>query len=196
MTRRFKIDVLGELQVKRDGQVVTLPPSRKTRALLAYLAVVGRPQRRERLCEIFWEIPDSPRGALRWSLSKIRQIAGKQDGDELVHADRKISSNFRLVLLRFSFHRFVDTRQDRHVRHVFADASIKLYNRERHRPMATRVTIPGCAVTAFRVCPHGKPAWLKKLLNAPRCSRPGGAIVPSVNRRPGLLGPKSRSKKL
>src|SRR4029077_5502133 len=34
--------------------------------------VAGHKQRRERLCEIFWDVPDDPRGALRWSLSKIR----------------------------------------------------------------------------------------------------------------------------
>ena len=36
--------------------------------------MTGRPYRRERLCEIFWENPDDPRGASRWSLSKIRPI--------------------------------------------------------------------------------------------------------------------------
>src|SRR5690606_27937552 len=46
-----------------------------------------RPQRRERRCEMFWEIPDDPRGALRWSLSKIRQIV--DDGKEgVLEADR------------------------------------------------------------------------------------------------------------
>jgi tetratricopeptide (TPR) repeat protein len=89
MAGLLQINVLGELQVIREGQLLALPPSRKTRALLAYLAVVGRPQRRERLCEMFWEIPDDPRGALRWSLSKLRQVAGH---DTLVRADRNIVS--------------------------------------------------------------------------------------------------------
>lgn len=66
--------MLGELAVFRDDQPVKLPASRRTRALLAYLAMTGRPYRRERLCETFWEMPDDPRGALRWSLSKIRPI--------------------------------------------------------------------------------------------------------------------------
>lgn len=72
----LSVHVLGDLEVLAGGQPVVLPPSKKTRALLAYLACVGRAQRRERLCEMFWEIPDDPRGALRWSLSKIRQIVG------------------------------------------------------------------------------------------------------------------------
>src|SRR5215470_5615258 len=87
MGSRLKLAVLGEFRVIRDGQVVALPPSKKTRALLAYLAVVPRPQRRERLCEMFWEIPDDPRGALRWSLSRIRQIVGSGD-ESCVRADR------------------------------------------------------------------------------------------------------------
>src|SRR5262245_48585801 len=66
----LEVRVLGEFAVRRNGEDVALPPSRKTRALLAYLAVVGRPQRRERLCQMFWARPDDPRGALRWSLSK------------------------------------------------------------------------------------------------------------------------------
>jgi class 3 adenylate cyclase len=74
MASQLTLSVLGEFKVFRDGEPVGLPPSKKTRALLAYLAVVQRPQRRERLCEMFWQIPDDPRGALRWSLSRIRQI--------------------------------------------------------------------------------------------------------------------------
>ena len=73
---RLELRVLGDFQVTRDGQPLDLPPSRKTRALLAYLAVTARQHQRERLCEIFWDVPDDPRGALRWSLSKIRQVLG------------------------------------------------------------------------------------------------------------------------
>ena len=81
------LHVLGPLAVLRKGERVALPPSRKTRALLAYLAVAGHPQRRERLCTMFWNTPDDPRGALRWSLSKIRQIVNI-DGQDLLTADR------------------------------------------------------------------------------------------------------------
>src|SRR5215470_17144449 len=105
MGSRLKLAVLGEFKVFRDGEMVSLPPSRKTRALLAYLAVVQRPQRRERLCEMFWEIPDDPRGALRWSLSRIRQIVGGGP-ESFVRADRNTVSldpdgfdcDFRLIV--------------------------------------------------------------------------------------------------
>ena len=79
-----ELRVLGELELARDGAAETLPRSRKTRALLAYLAVTARPQRRERLCEIFWQVPDDPRGALRWSLSKLRPLLGDR-----LQADRE-----------------------------------------------------------------------------------------------------------
>ena len=89
MSSGIEINVLGDLQVLRDGAPVELPPSRKTRALLAYLAVSQRPQRRERLCEMFWEVPDDPRGALRWSLSKIRGLLNS-DSANLFTADRNM----------------------------------------------------------------------------------------------------------
>ncbi|TIT85755.1 MAG: alpha/beta hydrolase, partial [Mesorhizobium sp.] len=82
--------VLGDFQVARGGELIDLPPSRKTRALLAYLAVTGKAHQRERLCEIFWDIPDDPRGALRWSLSKIRQVLG--DDESALVADRNTVS--------------------------------------------------------------------------------------------------------
>jgi DNA-binding SARP family transcriptional activator/class 3 adenylate cyclase len=81
------INVLGELQVTKDGAACELPASRKTRALLAFLAVTGRPVRREKLCDMFWEIPDDPRGSLRWSLSKIRTAIRFGEEDPL-QADR------------------------------------------------------------------------------------------------------------
>ena len=61
----LEIRLLGELEVLRDGTAVPLPASRKSRALLAYLAATSRTHLRERLCELLWEGPDDPRAALR-----------------------------------------------------------------------------------------------------------------------------------
>jgi DNA-binding SARP family transcriptional activator len=83
----LELRVLGELEVIRNGSPATLPPSRKTRALLAYLALTRRPHRREELCEMFWDVPDDPRGALRWSLSKIRPLVDSPEKLRLA-ADR------------------------------------------------------------------------------------------------------------
>ena len=70
----IEIRLIGEPGVIKDGEPVKLPISRKTRALLAYLILCPGSHRRERLCEIFWQVPDNPRGALRWSLSKLRSV--------------------------------------------------------------------------------------------------------------------------
>ncbi len=70
----LEIRFLGEPEVLRDGHALPLPASKKSRALLAYLAVTGRPHLRERLCELLWEGPDDPRAALRWSLTKLRPL--------------------------------------------------------------------------------------------------------------------------
>jgi DNA-binding response OmpR family regulator/pimeloyl-ACP methyl ester carboxylesterase/DNA-binding SARP family transcriptional activator len=82
------IRLLGEMTVLRDQEQLVLPPSKKTRALLAYLVATGRRQRRERLCTMFWEVPDDPRGALRWSLSKLRALVDEPDAPARLLADR------------------------------------------------------------------------------------------------------------
>jgi DNA-binding SARP family transcriptional activator len=83
----LKLQFLGELQVIQQNEPLELPPSRKTRGLLAYLALANRPVRREQLCELLWEIPDDPRGSLRWSLSKLRKLVDA-DGCTRIIADR------------------------------------------------------------------------------------------------------------
>lgn len=88
MSSEIVVNVLGELSVHRDGKSVALPQSKKTRALFAFLLLTGRPHRRERLCEMFWERPDDPRGSLRWALSKIRAFADGAD-NACVIADRE-----------------------------------------------------------------------------------------------------------
>jgi DNA-binding SARP family transcriptional activator/predicted ATPase len=82
------LKLLGDLAVVRNGRRAELPPSRKTRALLAYLAVQRRAFRREHLCDLLWEVPDDPRGSLRWSLSKLRQIVDDETRPRIL-ADRQ-----------------------------------------------------------------------------------------------------------
>jgi len=95
----LEIRVLGDFAVLRNGENVCLPPSRKTRALLAYLAVTNHPQHRDRLCTMFWDIPDDRRGALRWSLSKIRQIVNRNGQGALVTDGRTVVLRSRSIAL-------------------------------------------------------------------------------------------------
>jgi pimeloyl-ACP methyl ester carboxylesterase/DNA-binding SARP family transcriptional activator len=80
--------VLGRMELARDDSAVPLPQSKKTRALLAYLAMTGRAHSRDKLCEMLWDLPDDPRGSLRWSLSKLRLLVN-EDGAERLQADRE-----------------------------------------------------------------------------------------------------------
>src|SRR3990172_7088948 len=83
----LELRFLGDFEVLRDGRAVPLPPSRKTRALLAYWCLQPRRFRREQLCQLLWEVLDDPRGSLRWSLSKLRHLL--DDGERSrVGADR------------------------------------------------------------------------------------------------------------
>src|SRR5690606_20090084 len=83
----LELKFLGGLEILRDGASLELPPSKKPRALLAYLALNGRPFQREHLCDLLWEVPDDPRGSLRWSLSKLRRLVDDESRQRII-ADR------------------------------------------------------------------------------------------------------------
>ena len=83
-----RVLLLGPLQVIRNGGPLLQPPSRKVRALLAYLAIAARPVSREKLCELLWDVADDPRGELRWCLTKLRPLIDGPAAIRLI-ADRK-----------------------------------------------------------------------------------------------------------
>jgi DNA-binding SARP family transcriptional activator len=78
--------LLGPLQLSRGGNVLKLPSSRKVRALLGYLVLASRPVARSQVCELLWDVPNDPRGELRWCLSKIRGLIDEK-GRKRVIAD-------------------------------------------------------------------------------------------------------------
>ncbi len=84
----IRVSVLGEIQVDWGSKRQELPASKKARALLAYLVMTGRTIRRERLCELFWDIPNDPRASLRWALWKLRSILNTPESERLI-ADRE-----------------------------------------------------------------------------------------------------------
>ena len=73
------LQLLGPFTIRQGGRALALPPSRKVRALVAYLALAQRPLTRAHLSELLWDVPNDPRGELRWCLSKIRAVLGESD---------------------------------------------------------------------------------------------------------------------
>jgi DNA-binding SARP family transcriptional activator len=69
-----RVQLLGPLTIFKNGAAAGLPPSRKVRALLAYLVLSPHAVTREHLCELLWDVPNDPKGELRWCLSKIRHL--------------------------------------------------------------------------------------------------------------------------
>jgi pimeloyl-ACP methyl ester carboxylesterase/DNA-binding SARP family transcriptional activator len=86
--KTIQTQLIGDVRLFSESQTLELPKSKKTRALLGYLIVSNRPIRRERLCEVFWESSNDPKGALRWSLSQLRKVE-EQAGVGFIEADRE-----------------------------------------------------------------------------------------------------------
>ena len=82
------LSLTGSLSADLDGTTLDLPPSKKARALLAYLATTQQPQRREHLASMLWNEAVAGREGLRWSLSRLRK-ALELDGTIRIVADRE-----------------------------------------------------------------------------------------------------------
>jgi len=89
----LRLHLLGPMAIHRGADVLALPPSRKVRGLIAYLALASHAVARSHLCELLWDVPNDPRGELRWCLSKARGLLDEParprvvtDGD-MVHLD-------------------------------------------------------------------------------------------------------------
>jgi len=72
----LELRMLGTFAISQQGKELELPPSRKARALLAYLALMPCATPRSRLCELLLDKACDSRGELRWYLSKVRGIVG------------------------------------------------------------------------------------------------------------------------
>ena len=77
------IRLLGDTTIACGEAARALPKSRKTRALLTFLALEAGPHRRERLCDLLWDSAADPRAALRWSLAKLRPVLETPRGQAL-----------------------------------------------------------------------------------------------------------------
>lgn len=86
----LELRLFGPLRLSRAGVQAQLPPSRKVRALVGYLAVAPHPVPRDRLCTLLWETPNDPRGELRWCLSKLRALVDEPARPRVFAADDRV----------------------------------------------------------------------------------------------------------
>lgn len=84
----LRVRLLGDLELRRGGALLPLPPSRRTRALLGFLVATATAQSRSALCDLLWDGSEDPRASLRWSLTKLRAVVDDAPAQRLV-ADRE-----------------------------------------------------------------------------------------------------------
>jgi len=90
-----ELRLLGPLRVLRAGVAAPLPPSRKIRLLVAYLALASHPVSRERLCELLWQAPNDPRGELRWCLTKLRALLDEPGRLRVITDEGRVALDLR-----------------------------------------------------------------------------------------------------
>jgi DNA-binding SARP family transcriptional activator len=78
------VRILGPVTVSRGGVPTPIPRSRKVRTLLAYLVLAQAPVSRSHLCDLLWDVPNDPRGELRWCLSKLRSLLDDEEHRRVV----------------------------------------------------------------------------------------------------------------
>ncbi len=115
------LNLLGAFETRLDGQPAA-NPGLKSQALLIYLAVEPRPQRREHLFTLLW--PDMPERSARHNLSQaiyaLRQIFPEGESEPLLLADRQsvqINPAARLTADLHQFERLLAATQS----HAHAD---------------------------------------------------------------------------
>ena len=97
--KSIEINVLSDVKFRRSGREVSLIASKKTRALMAYLSITNRAHSREHLCEMFFDSVSDPRGGLRWSLSKIRNLFNDDSRERLVAKEDTVPVSYTHLTL-------------------------------------------------------------------------------------------------
>jgi DNA-binding SARP family transcriptional activator/TolB-like protein len=85
---KFRVCCLGAIKLVEAGSGTDMTPtSRKTRALLGYLCIVGKPVGRERLSALLWgdRGDEQARASLRQAIYELRSLLG---GDRLLKVER------------------------------------------------------------------------------------------------------------
>src|SRR5690349_1040669 len=82
----LEVRLLGPPTVRRDASDVALPRPRKVRGLLAVLALHHQPISRTPPGALPRDVPNDPRGELRWCLSKLRGLLDDPERRRVVAA--------------------------------------------------------------------------------------------------------------
>ena len=99
----LRVRLAGSLALESDGRAIPLPPSRRARALLAYLAAHPGPHARGELAARFWPdvLDESARTSLRAALSELRRALGPE-AERLVATRETVALDGAWVDLRES----------------------------------------------------------------------------------------------
>ena len=113
--RELKLGLLGGFRLERaDGQPVPVP-TKKAKALLAYLALHGRePQPRAKLAHLLWEDSDEgqARESLRQALKLLRQALSPACVSALIaQGDAVVFESAALDIDVVDFHRLIETNR-------------------------------------------------------------------------------------
>ena len=113
--RELKLGLLGGFRLERaDGQPVSVP-TKKAKALLAYLALHGRePQPRAKLAHLLWEDSDEgqARESLRQALKLLRQALSPACVSALIaQGDAVVFESAALDIDVVDFHRLIETNR-------------------------------------------------------------------------------------
>ena len=97
---RLNLRILGGFEARLEPGSLLVLPTKKTQALLAYLALpVGRPHPREKVASLLWgDMPDTQaRGNLRQALARIRKVLPRPADRVLMFDERNVALNAALV---------------------------------------------------------------------------------------------------
>src|ERR1700687_37374 len=137
---RLSLTIMGAAAISHDGQVVSLP-TRKTMALLVYLAVEGGLHSREKLAALLWPDSDAEqsRGSLRRTLAFLHAALSGTAAD---HIPRHLVSKTGLVGLAASAEVDLDLHD--------LQASFALARGPSHLPAAQLIAQLRIAANLFR----------------------------------------------
>ncbi len=82
--KQVELILLGDIRLTVEGSEISLPKSRKARALLAYLALSKHSVSRSWLSEFLFHNTSDPKGNLRWCISRLEACYSRLENGNLI----------------------------------------------------------------------------------------------------------------